>query len=108
MRRDREDDPRAGGLGLRQPGRDLGLLWIVVGMAGSQLIETRFAFSPTSLSVAKNAAPPSPDLPASSVAPTSSPARAAPAAAHREHGAGAQQQPLVLVNSFGPPGSTAF
>src|SRR5690348_6686251 len=41
---------------------------IVVGFDASQLIETRFTFSPMSFSVAKNDAPASPvDLPASSV-----------------------------------------
>src|SRR5215831_1839501 len=52
---------------------------IVVGLDAFQLIETRFTFSPMSLSVAKYDAPLSPfAFPASSVTPTSSAARAAP------------------------------
>src|SRR5262249_37093048 len=69
---------------------------IVLGFDASQLIETRFTFSPTSFSVAKNDAPASPpDLPVSSVTPTSCDARHG----ERQQRAGAQQQT--------PPGTQA-
>ena len=64
---------------------------IVVGLAASQLIETRFTFRPTSLSVAKNEAPPSPVLPASSVTPDVQPGSRGSCGRAREHGARAQQ-----------------
>jgi hypothetical protein len=51
---------------------------ITSGRVGSQVTETRFTVRPTSAIVAKNAAPPSADFPASSVTPTASPPCAAP------------------------------
>src|SRR4029079_14125723 len=70
---------------------------MVVGLDGSQLTETRFTFRPTSFSVPKNETPPSPVLPASSVTPTSNPARAAPAEAHASAAHAHSSSPLVLV-----------
>src|SRR5262249_29611386 len=71
---------------------------IVLGFEASQLIETRFTFNPMSLSVAKKDAPASePLLPASSVTPTSSAARAAPVTAHATTAHAHNSKPLVLL-----------
>src|SRR5262245_54011606 len=74
---------------------------IFVGAAGSQLIEMRFTFRPTSLSVEKNAAP-LPAFPASSVTPTSMPAPATPAPASAAHAHTSSPHVLVVFNSSPP------
>src|SRR5262249_55308953 len=70
---------------------------IVLGFDASQLIETRFTLSPTSFSVAKNDAPASPpDLPVSSVTPTSSAARATPVTANASSAQAHSSKPLLV------------
>src|SRR5580765_5839182 len=71
---------------------------IVVGFDASQLIETRFTFSPMVFRVAKNDAPASPvDLPASSVTPTSSAARAVPVTTHATSAQAHSSKPLFVL-----------
>src|SRR5262245_30447920 len=74
---------------------------IFVGAAGSQLIEMRFSFRPTSPSVAKNVAP-LPALPASSVTPTSMPAPATPAPASTAQAHTSRTHVLVVFKSVPP------
>src|ERR1044072_7285808 len=72
---------------------------MVVGLEPSQLIETRFTFSPTSFSVVKNETPASPpDLPVSSLTPTSSAARAASVTANVSSAQTHSSKPLFVLN----------